>query len=33
MYKYFGTLRKGLLRMFQMNVKTGKIKCVKKVWL
>lgn len=31
MYKYFGTLRKGVLRMYRFNVETGEIEYVEKV--
>lgn len=29
MYKYFGTLKKGYFQMFQINVETGEVLCVK----
>lgn len=29
MYKYFGTYKKGCFQMFQMNIETGEILCIK----
>lgn len=31
MFKYFGTLRKKVLRMYRFNVETGEIEYVEKV--
>jgi hypothetical protein len=31
MFKYFGTLRKGLLKVYRLNVLTGKIELLKEV--
>lgn len=29
MYKYFGVYKKGRFQMFQINVKTGEVLCIK----